>query len=744
MAGNNVLAKMAVYLDANTAAFNAKLTQSDQILLRLQNGAQAAGGAIAATFGAYQIFNGLKAGIQIIAEFEAQMSEVKAITGATGSEFDALRDNALSLGAASKFTAAEIGKLQTEFARLGFTTNEILAATKATVDLATATGEDLAKSTVTVGSAIRQFNLPAKEAGHLADVMAGAFNQTALALDDFQEAMKYVGPAAAAANLNFEQTSALLGILADNGIKGSQAGTSLRRILVDLAKDGRPLSERLDELSKKGITLANATDDVGRIASTALIVLEKGAGRIDPLSQSFANLHGEAARVAAVMRDNLQGDTDRATAAFNNLILTLSGVTAVLRPIVQEITGIFTALTSDNLTRFEKFAAILASLGTLSADPLRLLAGANNIINAQEEKLDKTARATFIQFANGFKSTSEAAEIFKQKQYELILAAQIQKAQNDKLFASDKTERDAINAGVLAEIAGRERLIKIASEYIRATAPTTGGAAEIHRRTIEVIENEIKALKDNQGQVESGNVGAYRSLEKQIAKLNLEIVNTEIGFNKVKQAAALAAAEVVKVNIPKKFSVDKIDTSSVPGIGSAEAINVITKSLDDLKKKNAEAADDAEKQFARIQKASKKLALDFSHLFVGIGEAIGNAISGVGNFGDNLLQALGAFVKQFGTLIIATATASIIFQESLFDSPWVALAAGIALVAAGTAVANLAKAGPSASPSAATSTRNAGNYSQLTTSQVEITGSVKLAGQDMFITLTNYQNNKNG
>lgn len=159
--------------------------------------------------------------------FEQQMAEVKAVSGATGKEFQALETDAKRLGASTIFTAKEVGGLQAEFARLGFTADEITKVTEATLYLAQATGEDLGRSAEIAGSTLRAFGLDATQTTHVADVMAEAFNKSALDLNTFADSMKYVGPVAAVAGVSLEEASAMLAVLSNSGIKGSQAGTSL-------------------------------------------------------------------------------------------------------------------------------------------------------------------------------------------------------------------------------------------------------------------------------------------------------------------------------------------------------------------------------------------------------------------------------------------------------------------------------------------------------------------------------------
>ena len=141
----------------------------------------------------------------------------------------------------------------------------------------------------------------------MAKVQAKSFSSSALDLDRFSESMKYVAPVAASAGISIEETSAMLSILANNGVKGSQAGTSLRRIISDLGATGDNVSESIANLAEKGLNLADAKDEVGRTAQSALLFLSKGVNQIKPLTAEYENAAGAAEAMAGIMDDTLQG-----------------------------------------------------------------------------------------------------------------------------------------------------------------------------------------------------------------------------------------------------------------------------------------------------------------------------------------------------------------------------------------------------------------------------------------------------
>jgi TP901 family phage tail tape measure protein len=193
--------------------------------------------------------------VKTFAEFEQSMAKVNAVSGATATQFKALNQLAKDLGASTRFTATEVADLMLNYSKLGFSASEIEAMTGATLNLALATGEDLAKSAEVAGSTLRAFGLDADQMLRVTDVMAKSFSSSALDLDRFSESMKYVAPVAAAAGISLEEASAMLSILANNGIKGSQAGTSLRRIITDLGATGGNVAGAIANLANKGLNL---------------------------------------------------------------------------------------------------------------------------------------------------------------------------------------------------------------------------------------------------------------------------------------------------------------------------------------------------------------------------------------------------------------------------------------------------------------------------------------------------------
>lgn len=369
---SNVLSRLAVVITANTAQMVGQLGAANNKLSLMSKSMATLKNTLLGTFGAYAVLHAIQNTVGAIAEFDREITAVKAITGTTGKDFDRLRESALQLGTSTQFAASKVAGLQLEFARLGFSNTEILQSTEATIDLATTTGEDLARSAEIAGSTLRAFQIDASDMTRVTDVMSKALNVSALTLDSFADGIKYVAPVAYATNVSLEETAALLSILSDSGIKGTQAGTSLRRIFTLLTKDGGTLQERLAELAKTGITLANANDEVGLYAQTALLQIVSMYPQVLKLTEGMYGAGGETKKLATVMKDNLGTALDQVGASWNALILTIENGEGKIK---------------DSTQTLAKLLRIAADGGFNEA--LYQLTGPSGSIDDYIEKLDK-------------------------------------------------------------------------------------------------------------------------------------------------------------------------------------------------------------------------------------------------------------------------------------------------------------------------------------------------------------------
>ncbi len=282
-------------------------------------------------------------------DFESQMSRVKAISGATGEDFEKLKEQAIELGASTAFSASEAAEGMENLASAGFTTAEIMEAMPGMLDLAASSGEDLASSSDIAASTLRGFGLAASDASHVADVLAKNAADTNAAVADTGEAMKYVAPVAKAMGIEFEETAAAIGIMADAGIKGSQAGTTIRGALSRLVKPTKKMTETMDELGLsffdsegKMLSLTDMTAMLqdktsgltdeqrnnamvtlfGQEALSGMLALvDAGPEKISSLTESYKNSDGAAKDMAKTMQDNLKSTLEEVGGAAETMAI---------------------------------------------------------------------------------------------------------------------------------------------------------------------------------------------------------------------------------------------------------------------------------------------------------------------------------------------------------------------------------------------------------------------------------------
>ena len=305
-------------------------------------------GAAGVVGGLMMFVNVVKGAVKTVMEFSKASSNLAAVLGATKEETKALSDDAKRLGAATQYTATEITNLQTEYAKLGFSQEQIIGLTEATLNLATASGTDLANAASIVGGTMRAFGMDAEETGRATDVMAAAFSGSALDIEKFNVGMRTAAPFAKQAGDSIETATAKLGILANNSIEASSAGTGLRNIYIELAKNGMTYAEAMDEINNSTNKTKTATDLFGKKTAGAAVILAESQEEVNALAVALYGAEGAAKSMADVMEDNLQGDLAKLGSAWDGLILSMEDGTGVFselsRATIQGLTNMLSSV----------------------------------------------------------------------------------------------------------------------------------------------------------------------------------------------------------------------------------------------------------------------------------------------------------------------------------------------------------------------------------------------------------------
>jgi len=264
-------------------------------------------------------------------DFAKAMSGVKAVIGdVSDNEFSALIQSAKDFGASTAFTAVQVAELQTELAKLGFTTQEILNAQGATLDLAASLDVSLADAATLAGSTLRSFGLDTSETQRVVDVLALSTSKSALDFSSLTESLKLVAPTARALGIDIEQTAAMLGVLANNGLKGSVAGTGLSKAFIALNQKGVSLEKALSKVASSSNQLNTAIELVGIVGAKSLLTLSTGGKDVDVLTEALLGAEGAAKLLAETRLDNLAGDTTKLASAWEGFLLNIESGDGVL------------------------------------------------------------------------------------------------------------------------------------------------------------------------------------------------------------------------------------------------------------------------------------------------------------------------------------------------------------------------------------------------------------------------------
>ena len=360
-------------------------------------------GAGAKLMGASAAIGGLGvAAVKTTADFDASMSQVQAISGATGEDFEKLRDKAREMGSKTRFSASDAADGLNYMAAAGWSTQQMLDGIDGVMNLAAAGGEDLASTADIVTGSLTAFGLSAKDSAHFADLLAAAAAYTNAGISDMGETFKYCAPIAGALGFSAKDTAEAVGLMANAGIKSTQAGTALRTIMNSLSgevkitgknigevtiatsnADGsmRSLSDILADCRKAFSGLsdsekANAASSlVGKNAMSGFLALMNASpDEVDKLSQSLDDCDGAADKMAKTMEDNLPGQMEELKSALEDLAISFGDLLMpVVRSAVSKVQGFVEKL--DSMDDGAKRAVLAVALIVASIGPLLLAVG---------------------------------------------------------------------------------------------------------------------------------------------------------------------------------------------------------------------------------------------------------------------------------------------------------------------------------------------------------------------------------
>ncbi len=342
------------------------------------------------------------AAVKVAADFDTGMSKVAAVSGATGAELDKLREKAREMGAKTKFSASEAADAMNYMAMAGWKTGDMLDGIEGIMNLAAASGEDLATTSDIVTDALTALGLSASDSGHFADILAAASSNANTNVGMMGETFKYCAPVAGALGFTAEDTAEAIGLMANAGIKSSQAGTAMRTMLTSLTGDVTFVGNAFGELTVQTVNTdgsmrslgdiltdcraafaqmseseraANAEALVGKNAMSGfLAVMNAAPTDIEKLNSAINNCDGTAEKMAETMQDNLAGQLTILKSQLEELAISVGEILMPsIRQIVSWIQGLVDWL--NGLDEGTKKIIVTIALVAAAVGPVLIIIG---------------------------------------------------------------------------------------------------------------------------------------------------------------------------------------------------------------------------------------------------------------------------------------------------------------------------------------------------------------------------------
>lgn len=505
-------------------------------------------------------------------DFEAQMSRVQAIAGATADELEQLTNQAIDLGASTSFSASEVAAGMENLASAGFTTQEIMDAMPGLLDLAASSGADLARSSEIAASAIRGFGLEANSSAHIADIFAEASARTNAQVEDMGEAMKYIAPVANTMGLSIEEVAAAIGIMSDAGIKGEQAGTTLRGALTRLTKPTDKMVAVMDELGisfydnegkMKSLTemismLQNATsgltEEQQQYALTTLFgteslsgmvaLISRGSDDLADMTKEFKNADGAAKDMADTMLDNTKGSIEELKGSLESAGIaiqkSLSPFIRDLAEKIQDLVDDFNDLTDEEKENVIKTALLVAAIGPA----IKILSTLGSTLGTVGKGISVVTTGIGV-FKTGAQSASSAANIFAKVLkgitspagsvttaitvatgaivYFATKQTEAQKKAQETAEAVSETKQSfeqytaSIDKNTQSEINHIEYVRRL-SEELGRLVDENGKVKEGYESRVSFILNELNSALGTEYELNNGIIDSYKKLQGEIGE----------------------------------------------------------------------------------------------------------------------------------------------------------------------------------------------------------------------------------
>lgn len=599
--------------------------------------------------------------VKVGSDFEAGMSEVAAISGATGDELAALTSKAKEMGANTKFSATESAEAFKYMAMAGWNASQMTDGIAGIMDLAAASGEDLASVSDIVTDALTAFGLQASDSGHFADVLAMASNKANTNVSMMGETFKYVAPVAGALGYKVEDMSVAIGLMANSGIKGSEAGTALRSVLSRMAK---PTDDVQKAMSALGLSLTNSDGSMksfnevmvnmrkgfsglnqeqkasyaamlgGQEAMSGLLAIANASDTdFNNLTDAIADCDGAAANMADTMNDNLQGQVTLLKSAVEGLgIEVYEGLQVPLKNLAKQGSGYVNELSKA----FENAGldGLVGAIGSVFSDVVTqaaqaapdMIKAAVNMIDSfnggLEDNMDAVAAAGIDIAKSLIGGVGDIAESFAS------LAAKAAQSLVNNLFSSSVSKKftDFTNAAKKSFQSMQQSMNRIFGKMVIVIGNFTGAVSDLGKVVLPILAKAIKFVADN------FNI-LLPLISSGLAIFKTYTIVSTIAVNIGKFKAALEGATIAQnlLNLALSAGPWGAVAMAIAGVTTALAVLSFEKPISETERLNDQ-----------LKKADENLGSTFEGIgksTVAFSESVKGATSIFQNFDDSVLMS---------------------------------------------------------------------------------------------------------
>lgn len=497
------------------------------------------------------------AAVKTAADFDSEMSKVSAISGATGDDFDQLRAKAREMGAKTKFSASEAASAMEYMAMAGWKTSDMLNGIEGIMNLAAASGEDLATTSDIVTDALTAFGLSAADSGHFADILAAASSNANTNVSMMGETFKYCAPIAGALGFSAKDTAEAIGLMANSGIKASQAGTSLRTIMNNLSGEVTFVGKNIGEVTiatsnadgsmrslndiladcrvafsglSESEKAANAEALVGKNAMSGFLALMNSSETdINKLRGAIENCDGASESMAETMQDNLNGQLTILKSQLEELAISFGDI---LMPTIRKIVSAVQQFVDLNGFSFTEIAELLTEygrktkLGNTEWNPGTIAGVIANERHCGDVLARKTFTPNFLTHKSK-KNNNDRTQYRQRDHHEAIVSREVYNAANH-LRASRNYTRKNRPLPVLSVVDDG-----ILRGYVPFDKDWTGFSAEEYR---EASESVMQEEQENNAEVMNRlNLSGYEVVRAQyfstLQNPAMTISNGKLRFN---------------------------------------------------------------------------------------------------------------------------------------------------------------------------------------------------------------------